>query len=292
MLTPGDLLPLLKTARFGHAARYVPSTESTNTLAAQWAANGASEGSLVMTDYQQGGRGRLGRSWQAPSGKNLLCSLILYPHLSRDEYGLLSIMAATALAEALAPLVDPLHVTIKWPNDLLLEGKKCCGILLESALTLGPIPALTSDREPGKSPDTNAKFRTYPPSSIAVILGIGLNVNQVRFPEELEERATSLLLETGRTFSRVALLATLLDHLEERYLHVGERAFSSLLRAYELRLESKGEEVLLYTTQQNQPVQGKLLGIDKRGALRLLTAVGEKVYHAGEITSKPTAFPT
>src|SRR5690606_1606672 len=150
MLTHDDLLPLLRATRLGRAFRSLASTTSTNTEAARWAAAGAPEGSVVLADYQTAGRGRLGRVWEAAAGQNLLFSLVLHPPLARDRLGLITLTAALAIADVLAEMVQPLRVGIKWPNDILVEERKCCGMLLESAMTV---------------PSTNRPV---------VILGIGL----------------------------------------------------------------------------------------------------------------------
>ncbi len=264
MLTHDDLLPLLRATRLGRAFRSLASTTSTNTEAARWAAAGAPEGSVVLADYQTAGRGRLGRVWEAAAGQNLLFSLVLHPPLARDRLGLITLTAALAIADVLAEMVQPLRVGIKWPNDILVEERKCCGMLLESAMTV---------------PSTNRPV---------VILGIGLNVNQPGFPPELSETATSLLLETGRPVSRLALLAALLNRLETVYFDLCSGHTAELRSAYEARLSGKGEVIQLRSTAAQRPIAGVLLGVDKNGALRLQTPMGEQIFHAGEVTTHLT----
>ncbi|MDX1531042.1 MAG: biotin--[acetyl-CoA-carboxylase] ligase, partial [Rhodothermales bacterium] len=183
-----DLQPLLRTCRFGRPARGFRSLPSTNAEALTWAADGAAEGALVVAEAQTAGRGRLGRTWEAAPGRNLLVSLVLRPALPPERLGLVPLAAGLAVAEAVEAAVPPLCPRLKWPNDLLLGGRKACGVLLEG-------------RTGGRAPS-------------AVALGIGLNVNQTAFPDALAERATSLHLEAGRPVERAALLAALLERLE------------------------------------------------------------------------------
>ena len=178
----------LKTTTFGRTLRYHESVGSTNTVAAAWAKAGAAEGSVVLAEYQTQGRGRLGRTWQAAAGLNLMFSVVLRPTLPPDHLGLISLAAGVALAEAIREQVPSLNPQIKWPNDVLISNRKCCGLLLEASHTS--------------------------PSNPTVILGIGLNVNQIVFPSALAHTATSLCQECGHEVPRAALLATSLNHLE------------------------------------------------------------------------------
>ncbi|MFQ5571689.1 MAG: biotin--[acetyl-CoA-carboxylase] ligase, partial [Rhodothermales bacterium] len=179
-----DTRALLKTRHFGRSMRSYQAVDSTNTAALQWASDGAPEGSVILANVQTAGRGRQGRSWHSAAGQNLTFSVILRPSLPPARLSLITLGAGVAVAEAVEALTAPLSTTIKWPNDVLLEGTKCCGMLLESTLD-----------ETGTA---------------TVILGIGLNVNQSAFPETLESKATSLLLQTGRHTPRPPLLADLL----------------------------------------------------------------------------------
>ncbi len=253
-----EVQALLRTRRFGQALRGYQTVDSTNTRAMRWADDGAPEGSVVIAEYQTTGRGRHGRSWHADTGQNLMFSVVLRPSLPPPRLNLITLAASIAIAEAVEACVAPLTASIKWPNDVLLEGYKCCGMLLESTLTR--------------------------PTQATVILGIGLNVNQSSFPDALENRATSLLLQTGRRVPRAPLLADLLGRLERYYEKLGTDEEAAIRRAYETRLHGLGHPTALRLAGQEHPITGLLLGIADTGALRLHTDDGPRTYHAGEVT--------
>ncbi len=254
----------LRTRRFGRSLQAYEKVSSTNTVAAAWAARGAPEGSLVAAEFQTAGRGRMGRLWEATAGQNLTFSLVLRPDFSHERLGLITLAAGLAVAEAVEQFTAPLTPAIKWPNDILLNGRKCCGMLLESALTGAAAP-------------------------VTVILGIGLNVNQASFPPELEARATSLLLETGRLTARFSLLAELLLRIETAYDHLLQEGGDLLRKTYTARLDGLGKEVSLHIFGSDRRVQGAITGISETGALRLLTSEGLRTFHAGEVTTQPPA---
>jgi BirA family biotin operon repressor/biotin-[acetyl-CoA-carboxylase] ligase len=176
------VLPRLR-GRFGRNYIYVESTASTQLLLAPDAA----EGAVVVADEQTEGRGRLGRPWFAPPGTSLLCSVQLRPVIPGERLPELTGLAARACSEAIAALTG-IEPQLKFPNDLLVEGRKVAGILAEA-------------RE-GR-----------------IVLGIGVNVNlsEEELPVEVDRPATSLLVETGRELDRAELLVELLDRLERRY---------------------------------------------------------------------------
>lgn len=256
------LQPLLRTETFGRAIEGHVSTGSTNTRAKTWALEGADEGSVVVADYQTAGRGRHGRSWTAQRGRNLTFSVVLRPSLPSERFGLITLAACVAAAEAIEAFTAPLIPSIKWPNDVLLCERKCCGMLLESIL-------------PGNSE-----------ASEAVILGVGLNVNQDDFPEDIRPRPTSLLLETGRPVPRAPLFARLLQTLERRYTSLYEDDGQDIRCVYEDRLSGLGRTVTLRLTSSTRTVEGRMLGITESGALQLDTKTGLQVFHAGEVTTR------
>ncbi len=258
-----DLAPLLRTTRLGRPARGFETLGSTNTEAMRWAKAGAPEGALVVAEHQTAGRGRLGRSWADAAGEGVLFSVVLRPALPPERLGLVTLAGGVAAAEAIGAWTAPAEPRIKWPNDVLLGGRKCCGMLLESGL----------GRE---------RF---------VVLGIGLNVNQTAFPDPLASRATSLRLETGRGVPRAALLAEVLARLEHWTEQLGTGA-DSLRRAFAERMAGLGERALVRLTATGQPLEGTVVGIDAAGALRLRTGDGVRVLHAGDVTFRPTHSPS
>ncbi|MGQ0679363.1 MAG: biotin--[acetyl-CoA-carboxylase] ligase [Actinomycetota bacterium] len=161
--------------------RFFQEVDSTNRVAGTWAMNGAGHGSVVVADYQSHGRGRLGRTWLSPKGTGLLFTVILRPKLARERFGLINLAAASALCRAFVLLgLDP---KVKWPNDVQIGGKKVSGIASKV-------------------------------SGDAVCLGIGVNVNQTAFPDEIAGTATSLRLETGQPHDRAAIMARILEALD------------------------------------------------------------------------------
>jgi BirA family biotin operon repressor/biotin-[acetyl-CoA-carboxylase] ligase len=255
-----DLHAALDTDRFGRAVRGFEACPSTNAEAAAWAREGAPEGALVIAEHQTAGRGRLGRTWSDTPGHNLLFSVVLRPALPPHRLGLITLAGGIAVAEAVSEWTNPVTPRIKWPNDVLLDGRKCCGMLLESDLGRDPF----------------------------VVLGIGLNVNQDVFPPALAERATSLRLETGRLLPRVALLTTLLARLEHwsECLAAGEEA--AVCEAFGDRMVGQGEPASVCLAADGRALDGVIEGIDADGALRFRTGGAVQTLHAGEVTFHPS----
>ena len=181
-LAPDVLKPLLR-GRFGHVYRYAESTDSTQRMLAEDAA----EGAIAVAEGQTEGRGRLGRAWEAPAGTSVLVSVLLLPAVETPTLPELSLVAGGAVAQAIAE-VTGLEPAIKFPNDILVRSRKVAGILAES-------------------------------SEGRVVLGIGVNVNQTaeQLPVGTETEPTSLRLELGESVDRAALLAAILLQLERAY---------------------------------------------------------------------------
>lgn len=255
-----DVRRLLRTTHFGQAVRSYDRVTSTNTVAAEWAADDAPHGALVIADHQTEGRGRLGRRWDARAGLNLTFSTVIRPELPPDRFGMIIIAASVAVAEAIESRTTPLIPAIKWPNDILLNGRKCCGMLLETVRRTG------SD---GRRMD--------------VVLGVGVNVNQDSFPPALEKRATSLLLETGRPVDRAPLLADICRRLETRLEETVDDS-SGIRRMYMSRMTDLGEVVRLRFSDADGGVLGIAIGLNEFGGLVLDTDEGRRAFHAGEVT--------
>lgn len=255
-----ELAALLRTERFGRAVRAFGACGSTSTEAKAWARDGAPEGAIVLAEHQTAGRGRLGRAWTDAAGQNLLCSVVLRPSLPPDRLGLVTLAGGLAVADAVSEWTAPVEPVIKWPNDVLLSGRKCCGMLLEADLGAAPF----------------------------VVLGIGLNVNQTDFPDEIADRATSLRLETGRVVPRAPLLARLLERLERwaDRLDDGE----AVRRAFEDRMAGRGETAVAHAAG-GQPLEGRIEGVDASGALLLRSGDMLHTLHAGEVTFSARSLP-
>ena len=197
----------LTTQILGRSIEHYAVTESTSSEAQILAANGAPEGTIVTTDNQTSGRGRHGRSWFCGTGKDLTFSIILRPGSDGKSAGLLPLLAGVAVAEALEQF--NLQPTLKWPNDILLNKKKCSGIL------------------------TEGKFKGNLLSSAVIGIGINVNDNISEFPSELRESATSIAEELGVTVQRELLLARTVNSLEPWYRRLQSGATEEIISTWE-----------------------------------------------------------
>ncbi len=210
--------------------------DSTNDMAWRLGEEGLPEGSCVFAEHQKKGRGRLGRRWEAPKNKAILCSVLLRPKLSPSEVPCATLAAALSVTRAVKTLTG-VSVGIKWPNDILYKEKKLCGILTEMSAE--------TDR---------VRF---------VVLGIGLNVNNKT--KDLPLGATSLREITGAEVSRLSLAQLLLQELEKDILRIKNREFDALSREWEEHSQTTGKRVV--ATLLDRTVQGQATGIDRDGAL-------------------------
>lgn len=237
-----EVEPFLSTRCFGRNLFYHETTDSTNLQAKALAVRGSVEGTVVAADSQTGGRGRMGRSWNSPAGKNLYFTLILRPEVPSLRVPQLTLLVAVALHRALVRFVPDLQPKIKWPNDILVNEKKICGVLCE--------------------------MQSEPDCTHFVVVGLGINVNQSEFPAELEGRATSLFLESGRSFSKPELLAAFLNQFEplyDRWLNEEDLGFVlSYIEGHSL-LQSR----VVVVEQFNRTISGTVSGIAKGGELML-----------------------
>lgn len=238
--------------------RFFPTIGSTNDEALRWAAEGAGDLSLVVADEQTAGRGRAGHKWHTPPGAALALSLVLRPSPPESMFpGRLTGLAALALVDCCSSLGLPAR--IKWPNDLLLQGRKAAGILVETAWA-------------GSTLD-------------AAVIGIGVNVAPAALPpaEELSFPATSLEAALGRPLSRSDLLRSLLAALLDRRAQIASQGF---IEAWEQALAFRGEWVAVGQGQE-PPRVGALQGLEPDGSLRLLADGRPAVVHFGEIHLRP-----
>ena len=239
VLSEAELLSCLKTEWAGGRTVYFDATDSTNVQARRLAEAHAPHGTLVVSDRQDGGKGRRGRSWASPSGVGIWMSLILRPEIAPSSASMLTLAAALAVREGIQEETG-LSPLIKWPNDLVLNGMKICGILTEMSTELMEIQY--------------------------VITGIGINVNQKEFPPEIRDTATSLSLEAGRSFRRSSLIAAILKAFEKDYaafLKTGD--LSLLLEEYNACLVNRGKEVCILDPSGEYRAVAE--GIDESGSL-------------------------
>ncbi len=254
----------LGTGRFGHPMRWLDSVGSTNEEALSWAKEGAPEGALVGTDHQSAGRGRHGRSWFDSPGHNLLFSIVLRPLLAADRLGLIPLASGLAVAEAIEEQTS-LGASLKWPNDVLVGRRKVCGMLMEGHI----------------QPSSDEGH--------VMVLGVGLNVNQIDFPREVVENATSLALESGQIVARPPLLAEILYRLDVRYDQLCSGDSESILRDFEARISRINREASIAVPNQSEGLKGVIMGLADDGGLRIRTESEERVVHAGDVSFSPLA---
>ncbi len=235
--------------------RYLAETSSTNIVAREWAGEGAPDGALVIAESQTAGRGRKGRTWKSEPGQNLTFSLILRPGSPPDGIQSITLAGAVSVAEALEELCA-VRCQIKWPNDLWVGGRKICGILSELVGGNG---------------------------SPCVIMGIGVNVLQREFPTELEKVATSVLIETEKTFSRLDLAACICRRIKANLLEWEESGFAAIAEAYRKRTAFLGEWVQI--TGLGKDFHMEITGISDQGALCGIDENGKQIsIVSGEIS--------
>ncbi len=235
----------------GRKVHFFAETGSTNDVAMALGRDGEATGSLVVAESQNSGRGRLGRAWLSPPGQGIYCSIILRPRLEPADLPKITLIAALAVCKAVEA-VTGLHPGIKWPNDLLLAGKKFCGILTET----GPLSG-------GKPP--------------LVVLGVGLNVLTplASFPAELRERVTSLAVAGGESLRRGALLAAIAEGVEAELARLERGEFAALLAEWRRRDATLGKR-LTWFTADGKVVEGVALGPDETGVLHIRDGHGRE----------------
>lgn len=239
LMTGTEIMSRVKTSWAGTKVYYRKETASTNEDAKDLADDGATHGSLVVTEYQSGGKGRRGRVWTAEKGSTVAMSLILKPDFSPSKASRLTLLMALAVAEVIHHITD-LDVKIKWPNDIIVNGKKVCGILTEMSA----------------EPD----YINY------VIIGVGINVNNTEFPDEIKETATSLLNEKGDRVGRTDLIVGIMDFFEYYYnVYEENQDIADFVDLYESYLVNKDKEVRVLDPKGEY--KGIAQGINDNGEL-------------------------
>jgi BirA family biotin operon repressor/biotin-[acetyl-CoA-carboxylase] ligase len=254
-MSPDEIRRHLDTKWLGRELRCYDRVDSTNLLACELARSGAAHGTVVSAESQSRGRGRLGRSWVSPTHKNLYLSVILRPDLPADRLPQIGLLAGVAACDTLREWQP---AALKWPNDVLVGGRKVCGILAEMEGDTG---------------------------SPTVILGIGVNVNAEEgdFPEELRRKAGSLLLAAGRPAERARVAGRLLTHLETWYETWTQEGFAPIAAAWRDRSGLVGQ--MIQVAEPGMEIAGQVIGLDDDGALRVrLSSGGEYRVVAGDVT--------
>ena len=256
-MTIDDILSGLQNQTIGRRIHIYDRVGSTNDLALQCGIDGALEGTLILAESQTQGRGRHGRRWLAPPGSSILVSVILRHRLRADQIGLPNLIGAVTIATAINELTH-LSAQVKWPNDVLIQGKKVSGILTE----------LEYDRH--RQP--------------FFVMGFGVNVNTTRadLPEQLHASATSLQIESDREISRVALLQAILHRLEENYLYLKHSDIEPIIATANQLLHFSGDWIQIKTA--DEIFRGQAEGIDPDGGLLLKDMNGkQRKFLVGEV---------
>ncbi len=248
----------MASSLIGRKIVFLEEVDSTNVYAAELGRKGAEEGTVVIADTQTAGKGRLGRYWQSPSGVNLYASIVLRPQGDPAGFSGMTLVAGIAVAEAIRSFC-PEGVTLKWPNDVQINGKKVCGILSEMHGTVG--------------------------STGFIVIGIGVNINirRLEFQQDLRDIATSLLEETGRQTDRTAFVEALMKRLSQWYKVFLTGDFG-VIRDRWLALSTMiGKEVRV--TFHDRVETGRVTGMDETGALLLADDKGRvRTIVAGDVS--------
>jgi BirA family biotin operon repressor/biotin-[acetyl-CoA-carboxylase] ligase len=257
LLLPEILAPLVKGTIFAKHLHHYYKIGSTNTEAMQAAAEGAPEGSVFLAEEQLAGRGRGAHKWHSARSAGIYCSVVFRPPTPPSEALIFSLAAGLAVQSAVEETFPGLRPDLKWPNDVLLNDKKFCGILTEM-----------------NSEATRVRH---------LVVGVGINVNQTKFPAELREIATSLKGETGTEWSRVELCAALLKSLDREYRNLLEDTGARdaiLWRFQEHSSSTCGRNVRV---EENGGIEGVTEGLDSHGFLQVRTKEGLRRVLSGSV---------
>ena len=259
LLLPSEVQIGLETKIIGKDMHYYPSVDSTNRVAKALAYHGAQEGTIVVAEEQTGGKGRLERNFFSPRGKGIWFSGVLRPNFSPHEAPKFTLMAAVAVAEAMARF--DLKAQIKWPNDILFDGRKLVGILTEMSGEIGKI------------------------AYIVIGVGINVNINRDEFPEDLRPIAASLSEISAEPISRVSLFRALLEEFDKLYSVVKASGFDKVLELWRKYNVTLGKNVrVIAAVDGKDNFTGKAVDLDASGALIVETADGLRTIYAGDVS--------
>jgi len=258
ILKPEILKQQLDGKFIGHHLYYYEEIGSTNDEAFRLGLAGAPEGTALIANSQNAGKGRMQRVWHSPAGSNIYTSIILRPQIEPARAPQISILAGVAVAETLESYC-PDKIRLKWPNDVLIGGKKVCGILSQMKTALSEVDF--------------------------IVLGIGIDVNisYNQFPQELRNLATSLAMETCREISRLELIISLYENLAKWYKQLLQNGFGRIKEKWLGLTPMIGQMVQVIFNEET--VSGEAIGLDKDGSLILLTDKNETLQvSAGDAT--------
>lgn len=252
----GQLQQFLTTERYGRQMHYYDTVESTQLVAHELVRSGAPDGTVVIAEHQSAGRGRMMREWESSEGKGIWMTVIIRPNVAPHQAPQFTLVTAVAIVQAMKACFNNFTPEIKWPNDILINGKKTTGILTEMVAEADRIQAL--------------------------LIGIGINVNQQPedFPDELQNIATSIAIEEGEQIERVHFVANVLDFLEHYSDHYVKNGFGMIKTLWEQSSGTIGKQVKATTLRE--VVEGEAISITESGVLEIRQANGEvkSVYSA------------
>lgn len=256
VLSAEELKSIRKTAWVGEEIIYYDMTDSTNTQAKHLAENGAVHGTLVVAGAQNAGRGRRGRTWESPADSAIFMSLLLRPQIKPQDASMLTLVAAMAVAKAVHQTVG-IEVKIKWPNDIVLNGKKICGILTEMSSEIDAI--------------------NY------VVIGIGMNVSNRNFPKEIAKTATSIALEGTSNVNRAQLTEAVWEQFEVYYdKFVKKSDLSDIMEEYQEYLANLNKQVRVLDPKGD--FSGVARGITTKGELVVESEGAMHLVSSGEVS--------
>lgn len=257
VMSKAEIDSLVDTKWAGKNVIYYDETDSTNNRAKEAGNNKEPHGTLFVADMQMAGKGRRGRVWKSPSGSSIYMTILLYPDIPPVKAPQLTLIMAIAVAEGIRE-VTGLETKIKWPNDIVVNGKKICGILTEMS--------------------TEIDYINH------VVIGIGINVNMESFPEDIAKTATSLRIEAGKEFRRFELIAAIMEYFEKAYEAVCEAgSLEPIMEDYNRLLVNCGRRVRVLEPEHEYDALA--LGIDKTGELQVECEDGSrKSVFAGEVS--------
>lgn len=257
LMTEAEIKSLMHTEWVAKEVLYFDTIDSTNTKAQELAEKGYPSGTLVVADKQESGKGRRGRSWVSPSGTGIFMTLMIKPDINPNNASMLTLVAALAVAKAITSVTGE-EAMIKWPNDIVVNGKKVCGILTEM----------------------NAQFDYIN----HIVVGIGINVHNESFPEEISQMASSLMIEAGgKRFHRAQIIADTMLYFEQYYdTFLKTQDLSALVREYDELLVNRNKSVRVLDPKE--PFDGKAMGITPKGELIVDTWESRKLVSSGEVS--------
>ena len=257
LMTEAEIKSLMHTDWVAKEVLYFDTIDATNIKAQELAEKGYPSGTLVVADKQESGKGRRGRSWVSPSGTGIFMTLMIKPDINPNNASMLTLVAALAVAKAITSVTGE-EALIKWPNDIVINGKKVCGILTEM----------------------NAQFDYIN----HIVVGIGINVHNESFPEEISQMASSLMIEAGgKRFHRAQIIAETMSYFEQYYdTFLKTQDLSALVREYDELLVNRNKSVRVLDPKE--PFDGKAMGITPKGELIVDTWESRKLVSSGEVS--------